>query len=420
MDHSHKLVEHFRNAGWLPVSDEAHDEWIGGMAREVVHPEHRATFPVLPEIKEFKRFIESTPEVYMGFHRMFNEKESFLSKHVPHYDRVLEILNKILQEPPAYGGIGAPVYMLLAHAMNNQGGFSTFALKDLNTHFKRMFDKWAIFFSSPDSCSVLHTGEGGWFSKPALAALAENYGELSFEETFVCDPSAKYYGFASWDDFFRRCLRPNVRPIEHADNPNTIGAACESQLYKIAKGVQEMDTFWLKGEPYSLRHMLNNDEFVPQFLGGTVFQGFLQVHGYHRWHAPVAGTIKKIEVVPGAYFCQSPATLHQPNESSPYIHCLAFLSAVNTRMLLFLEADNPRIGLVCVMMIGMAEVSTAEATVAVGQHVERGDELGMFHFGGSTHVLVFRKEAEIEFFDGSNKLGDMIEVRSAIGCVQPK
>ena len=34
-----------------------------------------------------------------------------------------------------------------------------------------------------------------------------------------------------------------------------------------------------------------------------------------------------------------------------------------------------------------------EITVYQGQHVEKGDQLGMFHFGGSTHFLMFRPKS---------------------------
>ncbi len=62
-----------------------------------------------------------------------------------------------------------------------------------------------------------------------------------------------------------------------------------------------------------------------------------------------------------------------------------------------LQADNPAIGLMCVVAIGMAEVSSCEITVVAGQHVAKGDQIGMFHFGGSTHCLVFRPGVNLSF-----------------------
>ncbi len=42
-------------------------------------------------------------------------------------------------------------------------------------------------------------------------------------------------------------------------------------------------------------------------------------------------------------------------------------------------------------------MSSNEITVYEGQHVGKGDQLGMFHFGGSTHALIFRPQVELDF-----------------------
>ena len=103
-----------------------------------------------------------------------------------------------------------------------------------------------------------------------------------------------------------------------------------------------------------------------------------------------------------------------PNESQGYI------TQVATRALVFIEADNPDIGLMCVMFVGMAEVSSNEITVYEGQHVNKGDQLGMFHFGGSTHTLIFRPEVKLKFDLHGQKPGlhsENIPVRARIATV---
>ena len=45
----------------------------------------------------------------------------------------------------------------------------------------------------------------------------------------------------------------------------------------------------------------------------------------------------------------------------------------------------------------MAEVSNCDITVTVGQYVNKGDQLGMFHFGGSTHCLIFHPGVNLKF-----------------------
>ena len=62
-----------------------------------------------------------------------------------------------------------------------------------------------------------------------------------------------------------------------------------------------------------------------------------------------------------------------------------------------MQADNPDIGLMCFIAVGMAEVSTCEIAVEPGQHIKKGDEMGMFHFGGSTHCLIFCPETKVTF-----------------------
>ncbi|KAJ7146271.1 phosphatidylserine decarboxylase [Mycena epipterygia] len=412
---SSRLTEHFRRAGWLPASDAELRNWVKQVVDEVTIGKRRSA-PLLPVIQEFQTLIEENSELFMGFNQMFEQQPpSSLLTMIPDYQTLLKIFNKIIQEAPFYGPIGPPMYMVLSAAMNTQGGFTTFLNNQLNAQLKRMFDVWATFLDSPASAYVLTAEPGGWFSSPALTALTENFDGLSFEQIFVSDPSAQYWGYTSWDDFFVRTFQPGIRTLQASDNPNIVNAACESQLYNISSGVQERDTFWLKGEPYSLLDMLNQDEVAPQFMGGTVFQGFLSVTGYHRWHAPVTGVVRKIVQIPGTYFCQSPATLGETD--NPYLRSLAFITSLTTRMLMFIDSDNPRIGLMCFIAVGMTEVSTCEATVKEGDRVTRGDELGMFHFGGSTHVLVFRPETNLQFFDGVDNPGDMVEVRAAIAGV---
>ena len=51
----------------------------------------------------------------------------------------------------------------------------------------------------------------------------------------------------------------------------------------------------------------------------------------------------------------------------------------------------------CVVPIGMAEVSSCVVTVQEGQSVKKGDQIGYFQFGGSTHCLVFRKGVITQF-----------------------
>ena len=45
----------------------------------------------------------------------------------------------------------------------------------------------------------------------------------------------------------------------------------------------------------------------------------------------------------------------------------------------------------------MAEVSCCVNVVSIGSRVKKGDQLGFFKFGGSSHALIFEKKANLKF-----------------------
>ena len=53
------------------------------------------------------------------------------------------------------------------------------------------------------------------------------------------------------------------------------------------------------------------------------------------------------------------------------------------------------IGLVAVLPIGMAQVSSVVLSVQAGDTAAKGREISKFQFGGSDIVMVFQKEANV-------------------------
>jgi phosphatidylserine decarboxylase len=289
--------------------------------------------------------------------------------------------------------------------MGTRSGFAVFLDPTVNAMLKKVLNAWGEYLSSPESAAVLDTDKSGWFGEDGRTNLTEvgNIGQtsLSFEDLFVCDPKAKYHGYKSWDDFFTRHFREEARPVACPDDDNVIANPCESRTYKVASDVKYRDRFWVKGQPYSVVDILSQDPLAEQFVGGTIYQAFLSALSYHRWHSPVSGTIRKSYVVDGTYYSEPLfEDFNQDKGADPQGLSVSqeYLSAVATRAIMFIEADNPKIGLMAFLGIGMTEVSTCEVTVKEGQHVKKGDEIGMFHFGGSTQCLMFRKGVDVRGF----------------------
>lgn len=73
-----------------------------------------------------------------------------------------------------------------------------------------------------------------------------------------------------------------------------------------------------------------------------------------------------------------------------------FLTAVTSRGFIFIQANGP-IGLMCFVAVGMSEVSSCDIAFQPGQRVEKGDQIGMFHYGVSSHCLFFRNNVDFNF-----------------------
>lgn len=421
--------------GWLPKDPIQIERWIEKL-RKTAQDKPR---PLIEPIEELKQMVYTDPVLYGNVQGMFAEAHR-LKKNTPlewepqpiNFEDFLLLLNTIMfTAPEAFqegrgdnqqpsGMIGFPINALLVWPMATGFGYDVFANSLVNQQFKKILSYWSKFLVTEESRYVLVESDPAenvipWLSPKAQQEMVEvaksalGFGknpipdDATFCDIFECDPEDKYFGFGSWDDFFTRKFRKGIRPVSEPDDPNVIVNACESAPLDITKNVQLSTMFWLKGQPYSLINMLNFDELAPQFAGGTVYQAFLSALSFHRWHSPVDGKIHKAYVVNGSYYLENlnqgflnPDRSQEPDPSAPN-NSQQFLSAVATRAVIFIEADNKDIGLMCVMPIGMAEVSSCQITVKEGDKVKKGDELGMFHFGGSTHCLIFQPGVELEF-----------------------
>lgn len=405
---------------WMPSDQKTLTEWL----LKIMDKAEKDETPLLPAVQNFKDFIESDPKAFMFFNQMFDQvaKNKKLSPaelpQVRDYGHMLRMMNVIMTHAPDFdetGLVGCPFNAIFDWSMATRGGWAGFLDEKVNLHLKAVLNEWGKFLRSSDSAYVLSDDpKKGWFGADALKAMP------TFVKDFQCEPTLPHYGFRSWDDFFTRPLREGARPIAEPENDAVITNACESAPYRIAENIKLRDKFWIKAQPYALQFMMDNDPFVPQFEGGTVYQAFLSALSYHRWHSPVSGRIVKTRMIEGTYYSES---MYAGTDAAGPDLSQAYIAEIATRGLIFIEADNPDIGLMCVMAIGMAEVSTCEITAFEGQYVKKGDQLGMFHFGGSTHCLFFGPHVDIEFdLHGQTPGHDShnIPINSKIAYVGPR
>ncbi|KAM0512355.1 hypothetical protein ACHAPE_008921 [Trichoderma viride] len=358
------------------------------------------------------------------------------TKQIRDYQHMLQVLNHIVSRAPEWtdaaesaGVVGVPFCAILDYPMGTPSGYAAFLDPDVNKALKKVLNEWGKFLETPKSAEALGDHKQGWFGETGLTdvmqvANAPLKSSMKFEQMFVCEPSAKYYGYKSWDDFFTRQVHDDARPVASPDDDNVIANACESRVFNVQRNAQLRDRFFAKGQPYSVLDMLAHDPLAKQFAGATVYQAFLSALSYHRWHSPVSGTIKRAFVQDGTYFSEplfesvADPNNHGEIDTKGITVGQGYLSAMATRGIIFIEADNPAIGLMAFIAIGMDEVSSVDITVKEGQHVKKGDQTGMFHFGGSTHCLLFRKGVKLSDFPEVGR-NENVPVRSKVAVVKP-
>lgn len=420
-----------RAGGWLPASRKKQAEWINRLlsdanAKNSVADSMEGIGLKHKSVKQLKALLDSDPGLYMLAVQMVEEGYEYDpmdptgAPQVQDVDTLLILIDQILDTAPEYvqpdeegrGLIGFPINAVLDWCMGTYAGQVFFLNEKVNAAFKEILGEWCDFLSKEGSRYVLNDSSTGWFCEAAKQ-------EINIEE-YEFDPNAEYYGFKSWNDFFYRKFKKGMRPIAEPDNPAVFVNACESAPYRISSNVKEDTKFWIKGQPYSLRYMLAQDKYTDCFIGGTVYQAFLSATHYHRWNSPVDGKIVEVRNIDGSYYAEVnsyPFDDAGPNNSQAYI------THVAARAIIMIQTEQ--FGMVGMMPVGMSEVSSCVVTIKEGQTVKKGDELGYFQFGGSTHCLFFEPGVIHQFVASAIPADDfndstVMKINSMLAIAQPK
>ncbi len=201
--------------------------------------------------------------------------------------------------------------------------------------------------------------------------------------------------FSSFNDFFIRKLAPNKREI--AQNPDAVIAPADSKL--TVYDIDEDSIYRIKGCEYSINTLLGGDkELAQKFLGGKCFVYRLTVDNYHRYCYPDGGVEQEHRFIPGIYHTVNPIATSKTD-----------VYGKNCRELTLLNTDN--FGTVAYIEVGAMMVGRIN-----NEHpktrFERGDEKGYFSFGGSTIILLYKKDTVIA--DDDIQKNSMLETETIV------
>ena len=187
-------------------------------------------------------------------------------------------------------------------------------------------------------------------------------------------------GFSCFNDCFTRQIKPGLRTFD--PDPAALCAPCDGLLTVYAIGDDPAQTvFPAKQSEYSVSTLLGDAEAAARFAGGYALVFRLCVEHYHRY-AFFDGGVKR----PGRFI---PGKLHTVR---PIALAARPVFTENCREVTPIDTDG--FGEAAQIEIGALLVGKiANARTDESFRVERGEEKGMFLYGGSTVVLLIGRGA---------------------------
>ncbi|SEB45144.1 phosphatidylserine decarboxylase [Tenacibaculum sp. MAR_2009_124] len=360
---------------------------------EKYEPSVRALQVLLEKDQELRELVNKTIIEGLEVHKHFEPDAPYAIETI---ENLLTTLNYIITRAPKFqpniSHSAFPMSGLFVYMMATPNGWILFRNETFNQALSLILKEWCAYLDSPASLDVVTTNSDGWLSPESV--IKNNLDQFVTKEMKLEDPS--HWTFKSFNDFFHRQIIPVSRPIDGVGNDHVIVSANDGTVYRIAENVKREDDIYAKNQPYSLVHLLDNN-FVDDFVGGTVFQSFLSGNDYHRWRAPISGRVIKAEVIPGYMFSELLNQGDHGFDPTAGTYSQGYEANVNTRGLVIIEHENPAIGKVAVIPIGITEISSVEIQIKPGDYVKKGDELGWFSYGGSSMCLVFQPNAIKQF-----------------------
>lgn len=180
--------------------------------------------------------------------------------------------------------------------------------------------------------------------------------------------------YRSYNEFFTRKIRRECRPADMTKNH--LISPCDSKLsvYRIDSD----SVFCIKNTFYSVTSLLKCRKLADKFKNGWCMIFRLEVDDYHRYIYIDDGVKSSDRHINGFYHTVNPAALESYN-----------IYKENTREITLMKTEN--FGEVVQAEVGAMLVGRISNHEKNSVSIKRGNEKGMFEFGGSTIVLLFEE-----------------------------
>ena len=183
-------------------------------------------------------------------------------------------------------------------------------------------------------------------------------------------------GIRCFNDFFARRIKEGFRPVDTA--PDALIAPCDGLL--TAYGINKDTVIPVKQSTYSISSLLEDSELAKEFEGGMCLVYRLCVDHYHRYGYVDSGAKSEGRKLKGVFHTVRPIALE---EYPVFIR--------NQRE--YCAITSPVFGKMVQMEVGAMLVGKIVNDENGVRDVVRGAEKGHFEYGGSTIIVLIRKDA---------------------------
>lgn len=191
--------------------------------------------------------------------------------------------------------------------------------------------------------------------------------------------------YKSFNDFFSREIIPTKRPISKSKQNFLAPADSKVLVYSISDDKE----FIIKNKKYTVKDILRNDELANEYKNGYFIVFRLSVDDYHRYSFIDDGELLKEYKINGKFHTVGPVAFKRHR-----------VFQENQREYAVLNTEN--FGKIIQMEIGALMVGKIVNHPV--KHFKRGEEKGYFLFGGSTIVIMVKKnivEIDKDILDNS-------------------
>jgi len=259
----------------------------------------------------------------------------------------------------------------------------------------------------PAGGSFLDTADS--FNPEILQSFIDNAPEYRIEESLVDGVPNMPSGWMTFNQFIARELNGGLRPIaEPASNlVVTSPADCIFQhSYDIDADSNIPATTIKDTHKYgNIKQLIEGSDYAESFGGGIFVHYMLPPSAYHRFHLPVAGRVEETFLVSGTVFMQVGLADHDFQSSDSATSGYEF---TQNRGVVTLDTSASAwgdLGIIAVIPVGMAHVSSVMLTAVKGKHMAKGEEFGYFQFGGSDIIVLFQEGVDPQIdTDGGYRL----------------